>query len=67
MSQISIPANANHLALRAAMQAIRSSNWESVAIAPASNPKVPLALVSPSAWLAAVLGLEPQAFILSEF
>jgi hypothetical protein len=67
MSQISIPANADHLVLRAAMQAIRACGWESVAIAPASNPKRPLALVSPSGWLAAVLSLEPQALVLTEW
>lgn len=67
MSQISIPANANHLVLRSAMQAIRSSGWTNVAIAPASNPQRLLALVSPHTWLAAVMELEPQAFILTEF
>ena len=66
MTQIFVPANANHLVLRSAMQVIRSNNWSCVAIASASNPKVPLALVSSSTWLAALLELEPQEFVLTE-
>jgi hypothetical protein len=64
---VSITANATSTELRSAMHQIIEWGWESVAIAHASNPKCPLALVSPSGWLAVILDLEPQGVILTEF